>query len=101
MTDTDERVRVPEVLDNEDGDMWFIVGHVTEVEARLALLWQMLNDGLLVDDRADAYAIARDVKITRRCAKPDPTDEYDERFIDCAEDDPDAVLFTVMVNPDA
>lgn len=96
MTGDDVAMRIPEVIESEDGDLWFVLGHVTDAEARLALLAHMLHPEWGYNDREGSYEAALTAKIRRPFVKPDPTDENDERMTECAMGDPEAIAFTVL-----
>lgn len=94
--DTAATIRIPEVIASEDGDYWFLVGHVTEAEARLALLAHMLHPEWGYGDRDESYETALTARVRRPYMKPDPTDPNEEQMTECAMSDPEAIAFTIL-----
>jgi hypothetical protein len=105
-------VSIPEAIASEDGDRWWIEGHVTPEMAMLAVLLEQVTlvgpDGMLdmfvggvvdldgkrrsVEDmRADANALLRSVHHV--WARPTEDEEW---FDLCAEGDEDAQPFTEL-----
>jgi hypothetical protein len=85
---------MPEVLCNEDR-AFFIVGAFSHDAARIALALHLRDcEGLSAED---AYVWANDVLIEPRWMKW--ADDDSEQMVPAAEGEPEATLFTVMVEP--
>jgi len=123
MSDTKPERLIPEALGDENGEMWFIPGHIDPALAVLAVVVeQMVNvDGdaaeyLLVGPNAcgltcdhppdwphrqysdrlnDADDFLRSVE--HRWHRPNPANPDDENWPQCEADDPGAQPWTVVV----
>jgi hypothetical protein len=87
---------IPEVFDDEDGDLWWIAGHVSDDEARLALLAHMLHPEWSFYERQDAYETALTAKVKRRFYKPASDEQDEERMVECAMGETNAGAFTLI-----
>jgi hypothetical protein len=85
--------KAPEVLQNEDGDRWFVPGCLSEPHARLALAVFLAGPRSEMDDD-DAYDTALTASYSTGWLRW-PSDDA-ESMVPCGPDDEGTEQFTVL-----
>lgn len=86
-------VTLPVVTENEDGDYFWLLGHLGETECLLAVALHLVADCT----PAEAYRLAMDSSRERSWWRQDP-DKIgdDDGFVECFPTDPGATAYTIV-----